>query len=114
MTSNVNVDLPKRKIKYTKAMVYRSQQNLKNELKSIDAEYSKSFSDIQRDLVKVRDDLLSLRVSQRRTRRSCIGGHQNRRLSAPGLMAPNPPLKNRARAVTMPFDIESSLQQVSL
>lgn len=75
MNSNMNVDIPKRKVKQTKAMVYRSHQQLKQQLIAIDSEQSKSLSNINRDLELAKDALKAFRVNQKQARRESIARH---------------------------------------
>lgn len=75
MISNIDLDIPKNKAKETKVMVYRSHQRLKQQLKSIDTEHSKSLSSINRDLKIAKDALRAFRVSQEQSRRQSIGPH---------------------------------------
>ena len=72
MNSNINVDIPKSKVKQTKAMVYRSHQRLKQQLTAIDSEQSKSLSNINRDLELAKDALKAFRINQKQARRESI------------------------------------------
>ena len=63
-----DLDLPKGKEKHAKAMMYRSRQGLKKELKNIDSEYSKALYNIHRDLEQTRDTLKTLRMTQKQVR----------------------------------------------
>ena len=75
MSLNMNIDIPKSKAKQTKAMVYRSHQRLKQQLRNIDSERSRSLSNINRDLEIAKDALKALRISRGQPRRQSIGRH---------------------------------------
>jgi hypothetical protein len=113
MASNIGVDIPKSQEKHTKAMVYRSRQVLKKELKNIDSEYSKTLSNLHRDLEKTRDALKALRVSQKVARRNsglCKQGIDFGLSSVTHV--PAPPLLRRSRASTFSFESDCPLKLV--
>ena len=107
MSSNINVDVPKKKINYTKAMMFRSNQGLKKELQHIDSQCLKNLANIDRDLDETRRALSALRLSQNRIRRnSRLNVHKQEMDFA---LMPTPPCR-RPRAFTMPLEDHGSLK----
>ena len=105
MSLNMNVDIPESKAKQTKAMVYRSHQRLKQQLRNIDSERSKSLSNINHDLEMTKDALKALRISRRQARRQSIGRHSTRVLNSES----NFGQKSMANTSTAPLHRRSSV-----
>ena len=106
MNSKLNVDIPKSKTKQAKAMVYRSYQGLRKELKSIDQQYLKTLSHIDRDLEKTKETLKALKVSQKHARRKTDPGRTTRQPVDFGDSLPAAAWRRRSRSRSVPFENE--------
>lgn len=114
MTSNMEIDVPKKKVKQAIAMVNRCQQGLMKKLRNIDLEYSKSLTEIDRDLEKTRASLKAFRVEQSRLRSdsfdSQVFAHKQDFRQSSAVYFPSPPRRRRSQTHTVALKNDDSFK----